>query len=103
MQVVLIMFVVLLIKGGALGIIWEDSSKQSRCILGCGLFSVLEAEAMALKEAIQHAISPHFSHVTFESDCQLVVIKSIQNLLYFFSNFEVIKSIQNLLYFFLKF
>ncbi|XP_058746446.1 uncharacterized protein LOC131619358 [Vicia villosa] len=70
-----------------------------------GFLSVHEAEAMALKEAIHHASSSHFSHVTFESDCQLVVnsiraknagpsefsliIKSIQNLLSFFPNFKV--------------
>ncbi|XP_058781712.1 uncharacterized protein LOC131655925 [Vicia villosa] len=38
-----------------------------------GLLSVFEAEAIALKEAIQHAISSQFSHVVFESDCQVVV------------------------------
>ncbi|XP_058768296.1 uncharacterized protein LOC131642024 [Vicia villosa] len=43
-----------------------------------GLFSVFEAEAIALKEAIQDAISLHLSHVTFESDCQFVV-NSIQS------------------------
>ncbi|XP_058784794.1 uncharacterized protein LOC131659630 [Vicia villosa] len=70
-----------------------------------GLLSVFEAEAIALKEAIQHAISSQFSHVTFECDCQVIVnsihtkhvgssefsfiIKSVQNLLCSFPNFEV--------------
>ncbi|XP_058775997.1 uncharacterized protein LOC131650303 [Vicia villosa] len=78
---------------------------------GVGLFSVHEAEAMALKEAIQHAISSHFSYVVFESDCQLVVnsikakhvgysefsfiIKSIQNLLCCFPNFEMLNCCTN--------
>ncbi|XP_058742701.1 uncharacterized protein LOC131615247 [Vicia villosa] len=36
-----------------------------------GSLSVIEAEATALKEAIQHAISLQLSHVIFESDCQI--------------------------------
>ncbi|XP_058734150.1 uncharacterized protein LOC131605869 [Vicia villosa] len=70
-----------------------------------GALSVIKAEATALKEAIQNAISLHFSHVTFESDCQIVtkaihakhvgnsefslIVKNIQNLLLLFPNFEV--------------
>ncbi|XP_058774406.1 uncharacterized protein LOC131648689 [Vicia villosa] len=70
-----------------------------------GLLSFIEAEATALKEAIQNAISLLLSHVIFESDCQyvtktihvphvgnsefIVIIKTIQNMLLMFSNFEV--------------
>ncbi|XP_058742176.1 uncharacterized protein LOC131614632 [Vicia villosa] len=39
-----------------------------------GLYSVFEAEATALKEAIQDAISLQFSHVSFESDCQFYLL-----------------------------
>ncbi|XP_058784947.1 uncharacterized protein LOC131659838 [Vicia villosa] len=38
-----------------------------------GFLSVMEAEAMAFKEAIQKAIFLQLSHVVFESDCQSVV------------------------------
>ncbi|XP_058755137.1 uncharacterized protein LOC131628302 [Vicia villosa] len=43
-----------------------------------GFLSVIEAEATALKESIQSAISLCLSHVIFESDCQ-VVVQSIHN------------------------
>ncbi|XP_058730987.1 uncharacterized protein LOC131602809 [Vicia villosa] len=44
------------------GVAWDE-----------GFLSVMEAEAMALKEAVQKAISLHLLHVVFESDCQSVV------------------------------
>ncbi|XP_058746907.1 uncharacterized protein LOC131619884 [Vicia villosa] len=70
-----------------------------------GTFSILEAEALALKEAIQGVITLHISHVIFESDSQLlvhglksnscgnsefnVIIDSIKLLLLDFPNFKV--------------
>ncbi|XP_058758355.1 uncharacterized protein LOC131631582 [Vicia villosa] len=67
--------------------------------------SILEAEASAIKEAIEGAIAMHLENVIFESDAQQVVqaihskhmddsefsliIMSIRNLLHVFSNFEV--------------
>ncbi|XP_058734036.1 uncharacterized protein LOC131605729 [Vicia villosa] len=70
-----------------------------------GLFPTVEAEAMALKEAIQAAVQLRLYQVQFESDSQLVVqaiharkdgnyefsliIKSIKSLLDAFPNFKV--------------
>ncbi|XP_058746722.1 uncharacterized protein LOC131619666 [Vicia villosa] len=70
-----------------------------------GTLTILEAEALALKEAIQGAISSQLDKVIFESDSQGVVqaidsnykgdsefsliIKSINSLLQAFPNFEV--------------
>ncbi|XP_058733989.1 uncharacterized protein LOC131605677 [Vicia villosa] len=70
-----------------------------------GTLSILEAGALALKEAIQGVITQHLGHVLFESDSQLVVqslrsnahgtsefnfiISSIKLLLLDFPHFEV--------------
>ncbi|XP_058762486.1 uncharacterized protein LOC131635871 [Vicia villosa] len=70
-----------------------------------GSSSILEAEALALKEAIQGALALHLDHVVFASDSQQVVqaihsnsirgsefsfiIHSIKLLLLNFPNFEV--------------
>ncbi|XP_058764823.1 uncharacterized protein LOC131638285 [Vicia villosa] len=68
-----------------------------------GLLSVFEAEAIALKEAIQHPISSQFSHVVFESDCQ-VVVNSVQAKHVGSSEFSfIIRSIQDMLCLFLNF
>ncbi|XP_058733174.1 uncharacterized protein LOC131604770 [Vicia villosa] len=68
-------------------------------------FSIVEAKAIALKEAIQGAINLHLQHIIFESDSQMVVqatndpslgnsefsliINSIRNLLSSRNDFEV--------------
>ncbi|XP_058759792.1 uncharacterized protein LOC131633093 [Vicia villosa] len=70
-----------------------------------GSMSTIEAEAIALKEAVQHAISLNLNFVIFESDSQLVVqgihsnvsglsefnliLLSIKRLLALIPNFEV--------------
>ncbi|XP_058732901.1 uncharacterized protein LOC131604482 [Vicia villosa] len=70
-----------------------------------GTYSILEAEVMALKEAILGAINLNLRQVIFESDSQMVVqalrtkhsgssefsltVSSLQNLLLSFPNFEV--------------
>ncbi|XP_058765372.1 uncharacterized protein LOC131638843, partial [Vicia villosa] len=67
-----------------------------------GSLSVIEAEATALKEAIQNAISLHLSHVIFESDCQIVT-KSIHTTTVGSSEFSLIIRTQNLLLLFPNF
>ncbi|XP_058771922.1 uncharacterized protein LOC131645266 [Vicia villosa] len=70
-----------------------------------GNVSIVEAEAIALKEVIQGAINLHLQHIIFESDSQIVVqatkdpslgnsefsliINSIRNLLSSRNDFEV--------------
>ncbi|XP_058784506.1 uncharacterized protein LOC131659316 [Vicia villosa] len=70
-----------------------------------GSLSVIEAEALALKEAILGAISMNLNYVIFESDCQRVtqavhsnnkgasefsiILRSISELLQSFPNFDV--------------
>ncbi|XP_058726136.1 uncharacterized protein LOC131597455 [Vicia villosa] len=103
-NVVSVVCMVLQIKGGVLGITWGDLFQQV-CPGMRGFFSVIEAETIALKEAIQNTIFLHLSHVIFESDYQLiiksihdskvgssefsVIINSIRQLLALFPNFEV--------------
>lgn len=70
-----------------------------------GMLSTIEAEAMALREALQGVIFLPLNNVTFESDFQLIVqaihskqlgrsefsliILSIKSLMHHFPNFEI--------------
>ncbi|XP_058783396.1 uncharacterized protein LOC131658078 [Vicia villosa] len=70
-----------------------------------GSFSIMEAEALAIKEAILSAIDLHMENLVFESDSQRtiqailsdrhgvsdfsLIVSSIRNLLFYFPNFEV--------------
>lgn len=70
-----------------------------------GTHSIIEAEAMALKEEIQEAISLNLQNIIFKSDSQrvaqaprakhrdnfefILIITSLQNVLQFYPNFEV--------------
>ncbi|XP_058765928.1 uncharacterized protein LOC131639449 [Vicia villosa] len=92
---------------------WQDwflaqnfQDREAGVAWDVGTLSVLEAEAMALKEAIQGALAFNLDHIVFASDSQKVVqaiqsnivgssefsyiIRSIKRLLIDFPNFELI-------------
>ncbi|MCI17165.1 hypothetical protein A2U01_0038312, partial [Trifolium medium] len=54
-----------------------------------GTYSINEAEALALLEAIQAAINMHMEYIIFESDSQNVANAQSRGNLSLHSNFEV--------------